>query len=244
MSHQTAFAGEHLQHVALAVLARKAEVHERSGRHRACTFGCDRAVAVEGVVGVDHPSLAVGRDRNAAAHVGNDQVQVFVTLAYLFGMAACDGFLVQGVEDRNAGAFRNTAQAGDVVQLIDHDRVGDVSLHAGGLGDLLGDQPAEVGGVFALGVHQVVLQGCVYFIYARFDRLDQTAATDHGRERLYVEVVLCECFEYHLLAPVELVDDARETSDLLGRMAQGERQRRLLVVIQGDLRRSRARVDC
>ena len=144
VSYQTAFAGEHLQHVALAVLARKAEVHERSGRHRACTFGCDRAVAVEGVVGVDHPSLAVGRDRNAAAHVGNDQVQVFVTLAYLFGMAACDGFLVQGVEDRNAGAFRNTAQAGDVVQLIDHDRVGDVSLHAGSLGDLLGDQAAEM----------------------------------------------------------------------------------------------------
>ena len=50
VSYQTAFAGEHLQHVALAVLARKAEVHERSGRHRACTFGCDRAVAVEGVV--------------------------------------------------------------------------------------------------------------------------------------------------------------------------------------------------
>ena len=71
--------------------------------------------------------------------MGNDQVQVFVTLAYLLGMAACDGFLVQGVEDRNAGAFRNTAQAGDVVQLIDHDRVGDVSLHAGSLGDLLGD---------------------------------------------------------------------------------------------------------
>lgn len=66
----------------------------------------------------------------------------------------------------------------------------------------------------------------VYFIYARFDRLDQTAATDHGREGLHVEVVLCECFEYHLLAPVELVDDARETCDLLGRMAQGERQRR------------------
>ena len=107
-----------------------------------------------------------------------------------------------------------------------------------------GDQAAEIGGVFALGVHQVVLQSCVYFIYARFDRLDQTAATDHGREGLHVEVVLCECFEYHLLAPVELVDDARETCDLLGRMAQGERQRRLLVVIQGDLRRSRARVDC
>ena len=46
VSHQTAFAGEHLQHVALAVLARKAEVHERSGRHRACTFGCDRAVGI------------------------------------------------------------------------------------------------------------------------------------------------------------------------------------------------------
>ena len=105
-------------------------------------------------------------------------------------------------------------------------------------------EAAEIGGVFALGVHQVVLQSCVYFIYARFDRLDQTAATDHGREGLHVEVVLCECFEYHLLAPVELVDDARETCDLLGRMAQGERQRRLLVVIQGDLRRSRARVDC
>ena len=56
------------------------------------------------------------------------------------------------------GAFRNTAQAGDVVQLIDHDRVGDVSLHAGSLGDLLGDQAAEIGGVFALGVHQVVLR--------------------------------------------------------------------------------------
>ena len=122
------------------------------------------------------------------------------------------------------------------IPLRDHDRVGDVSLHAGSLGDLLGDQAAEIGGVFALGVHQVVLQSCVYFIYARFDRLDQTAATDHGREGLHVEVVLCECFEYHLLAPVELVDDVGVVCDLFRRVTQGQIQQRPLLVVEGDLR--------
>ena len=101
------------------------------------------------------------------------------------------------------GAFRNTAQAGDVVRLIDHDRVGDVSLHAGSLGDLLGDQAAEIEACSRWAFTRSFFRACVYFIYARFDRLDQTAATDHGREGLHVEVVLCECFEYHLLAPVE-----------------------------------------
>lgn len=197
--------------------------------------GGEGAVAVQGVVHVHDPALLVGRDRNAAAHVGDDQVRLFVNQSRAVAVQACRGFLVQGVEDRLARAHGHARDAGRVVHLVHHGRIGYVGLHARHVGDLRRQQPSEVAGVLHLGVPQVVPHPRIDLVNPRGDRTDQPAAADDGRELFDVELLLAERREDQAPAPVQLVDDVGKLRDLFGLVAQGHLQQGPFVVVEGDL---------
>jgi len=193
-------------------------------------------VAVEGVVDIDDAALSVRRDRDAAAHVGHDQVRFFVGPAHAAAVQARDGLLVQGMEDRLARAHRHTRDAGCVVHLIDHRGIGYVGFHARHVGDLRREQSPEVAGVLHRGVAQVVAHPGVDLVDSGGDGAYQSSAADHGRQIFQVERLFAQGREDQSPAPVELVDDIGESGDFFGRVAQGQIQQRPLLVVEGDLR--------
>ena len=148
------------------------------------------------------------------------------------------------MEDRAARALGQTADAGHVVHLVHHHRIGDVGLHACHAGDLVGDQTAEVRGMLHLGVDQVFAQGFVHLVGAGRNGFYQAAAADDGRQLADVEVLLFERLEHDFAAPGQLLGDIGEFRDLLGRMAQGQFEQRTLVFVEGHLGRGGTGVDC
>ena len=80
----------------------------------------------------------------ASAHVGHDEADLSVGPAALPAPSLGHGLLVQGVEDRAAGEEPVSRDPGDVPELVDHDRVGDIGCDAEGRGYALGDEGAEV----------------------------------------------------------------------------------------------------
>lgn len=229
VSHHAAFAGQFLHHLLLGVFARKADLHQPFGRQGAGTLGRQRPVAVECVVRVDHPAAAVGADRDAAAHVRDDEVRILITEPRFFAVQTRRGFLVEGMEDRAAGTFRQTADAGHVLHFVHHDGIGDVGLDTRHACDFVGDQTAEVRSVLHLSVDEVVAHGVVHFVNACGDGLDQSAAADDGRQLADVESLFGERFEDDLAAPRQLVGDVGVGCDLLGRMTQREVEQRTFV---------------
>ena len=84
------------------VAPREAEVDERTRRQRTRAFGREGSLAVEGVVDVDAAAVAVRAYGDAAAQMGDYQVQGFVGGAVLAGVTAGYGALVQGVPGADA----------------------------------------------------------------------------------------------------------------------------------------------
>lgn len=209
-------------------------------RQAARPLGCEGAVAVERVVDVDDTSLFVRGDGDAPAQVCDHEVCLFVDDADAVAVQACRGFLVECVEDRPARAVGMAAQACHLLHLVDDHRVGDVGFDARHGGDLGGQQSPEVRGMFHRGVRQVAPHGFVDFVYAGRDGAYEPAASDDGRQLHDVEPVFGQRREDHFPAPAQLVDDVGVTCDLFGRVAQGQIQRRTLLVIEGDLGGSRA----
>jgi len=183
-------------------------------------------------------------DRDAATHVGHDQVRLFVDEARALAVQAGRGLLVEGMENRLARAHRHARDAGHVVHLVHHGRVGDVGLDTGHVGDLCGQQAAEVAGVLHLGVPQVVAHPRIDLVDAGRDRADESSAADDRRKLLDVERFFAQGGEDQTASPVELVDDVGESGEFFGRVTQGQIQQRPLLVIEGDLCGSRAGIYC
>ena len=94
--------------------------------------------------------MFVGTDGDTASEMHTDEVELFVFLAYSSSVLTSNHLLVQGVEDRDTREQRVTRVTCHVFHLVDDDRVGDVSLHAVFLGDVVSDETAEVAGVLAI----------------------------------------------------------------------------------------------
>ena len=99
MGYKARLSGHTLQQLLLGVLTAEAEPYQVGCRQRPGALGRERALAVECVVGIDSTAMVVGSHRDAAAHVTDDEVEVFVPTAYLIGKAAGYGALVKGVPD-------------------------------------------------------------------------------------------------------------------------------------------------
>src|SRR3712207_4667777 len=101
-----------LQKLLLGIFAAETKAYEVGRRQRTGPLGRERTLAVEGVVGVDGSSVVVRGDGNTPAQVADNEVQVFITLAYLHGKSAGNGPLVQGVPYTNTGHDGRSADAG------------------------------------------------------------------------------------------------------------------------------------
>ena len=119
-------------------------------RHGTAALGAEAALAIENVVHIHDLAVVMGTNRDAAAHVDDDEVQILVALAVLLGKAAGNGLLVQRGGRWAAGQLRHTGNARLIGQFINDDGVNDVAGHAQGITDLAGEDTAQVGGVLAL----------------------------------------------------------------------------------------------
>ena len=162
------------------VLAAEAEAHEVGGGERAGTLGREGSFAVEGVVGIDGAAFAVGGDRDAAAEVAHDEVEVFVPTPYAAGIAAGDGALVEGMPDADAVHEGRAAHAGFVFQFVHHAGVGDIGGATCFFGNHIGDDAAEVASVLARGGVSFVAHLFVHEIHAARYGLEQSAAPYDG----------------------------------------------------------------
>ena len=149
MREDTALAGDHFHDFFLSEFTAEAHVHQVASGQAASALGRERAFAVKAVVGIYSATELVGCYRDAATQVGDNQVHVLVALALLLGKAACDGTLVQRVPDADAREAGITADAGDVVQLVGHCRVGDIA-GALAIGNLTCNDATQVGSVLML----------------------------------------------------------------------------------------------
>ena len=154
--------------------------------------------------------------------MGHDQIQVVVLFADTAGISACDGFLVQGVENRNPLEQFMPGDPRDILQFVNHHRIGDISLCPGNHRSNIGrQQSAQIGRMLALrGMDQVVLQRFVYLVNARWNRFDQATPANHCRKRLNIDIRLQKRIDDQLLPESELVRHLFIRLQLLGRMAQ------------------------
>ena len=94
------------------------------------------------------------------------------------------------------------------------------------------------------GIVQVVDHGFVHIIYATLNRSDDASATDNNRQSLYIYAFAGKFFLYQFLTPLKLVEDRGKLREFLRRVYNRLGERRLIVVINGDLCRCRAGIDC
>lgn len=173
----------------------------------------------------------------------HDEVVLLVDQPHAFAVEPHGRLLVEHMENRAARAVGQSAHAGYVVHLVDHHRVGDVGLHAGHGRDVGRQQSAQIRGVLARGVAQVVTHGVVDLVDSGRNGLHEPAAADDHRQFADVKVLFAQRREDDFTAPVELRNDVVEAGNLLGRVAERQLQQRMLVVVEGDLGRGGARVD-
>ena len=162
-------------------------------------------MAVQRVVHVHAAAVAVGADGDAPAQMADDEVEVFVALSPVGGVAAGHGALVQGVPGGDARHQRRAGQAGHVVQFVRHARVGDeraASLDAPGY--VGGDEAAQVAGMGTGGRLRVVQHPVVDFVDSAGDGFEQASAPDDGVEP-QGDALRPQFAEHHVFAEVELV---------------------------------------
>ena len=218
---KAAVAADLLVDLLLGVLTAEAHLDQITDRHGAAALGAEAALAIENVVHIHDLAVVMGADRDTAAHVDDDEVQLVVALAVLLGKAAGNGLLVQRMENRAAGQLRHTGNARLIGQFIDNHRVHDVAGHAQRITDLAGKDAAQIGGMLPLNTGlQVSEQRIADGIGAARNGLEQAAAADNDIQRLGVAVLLLQEVENDLLAEIFLINDAGILGDLLGGVAQ------------------------
>ncbi len=142
-----------------------------------------------------------------------DEVEVFVFLADSLSMLTGNHLLVQGVENRDTREQRVTRVTCHVFHLVHHDRVGDECLHAVFLGDVVGDETAEVAGVLAVCCSlEVTHHWFVHLVDTRCQWVEKTAAAYHSAETVDVNAFVFQLIENHFFTIRELISDLIEFS--------------------------------
>ena len=175
--------------------------------------------------------------------MADDEVQVFVSFAYLVGIAARDGTLVERMPYTDAVHERRPADACQRREFVYHARVGyerAASRYASGY--LVGDEASQVAGVFVDGVAGVVEHALVDLVHAALYRLNQSATPDDGLE-VERDVHAPELVDDELLAKIKLVGHLFVLAQLLCRVAYRSQHQGLGVFVDGYLGRGGTGVD-
>lgn len=160
----------------------------------------------------------------------------------VLGIAAGNGLLVERMPDAVARQQRRTRNLGLGSQLIDHTRVGHETRATDLLGNLVSDDAALVAGVLVEGLALVLDHLIIDTEDTRFDGLGKSATTDDGVE-LHGKTMLLHLCDDQILAHLILVGDTLILLQLLAGVVDGCFKDQVLVVGNGNLRRSRTRID-
>ena len=243
VAYQSSLSGYALEQFLLGELAAEAEAYQVGCRQRTGTLGREGSLAIEGVVGVYGTAFLVGGDRDAATHVADDEVEVFIAAADLLGITAADGALVEGMPDADAVHQGRATDAGKGRQLVYHTRVGDEGTATGYHACyLVGHDAAQVAGVFVDGLTCVVEHLLIDFVHTTRDGLGETATAYHSLEEI-VDVHALELVDDELAAEIILVGDFVKLRQLFHRVANGAQHDGGGVLIHGYLGRGRAGID-
>ena len=243
---QAAAALVQLQELLQRVAAAEAQADQFAGRLAARALRAERTLAVQAVVHVDVAALGVGADRDAAAHVADDQVQVLVERLVLARIAARGGDLVERMADDLAPDRLHARDLHALGGLVHHHRVDDESRLARPLDQLAGDQRAQVRRVIrSVPGQQVVAHPVVHVVGAVRDRPEQATATGHGVQVVHRQPVFGQGAQHQVLAHGVLLDDplAFERMQFGRGVLDLGRERLDIPFVQGDLRAGRAGVD-
>ena len=86
----------------------------------------------------------------SAAHVHNNEIQLFIGLADLLCVSPGHRLLVEGMEHADPGKLGYTRIPGDIHHLVNNGRIHYIGRNTDGIRDLLCKNTSEVGGVLAL----------------------------------------------------------------------------------------------
>ena len=171
--------------------------------------------------------MLVDTHADTAAHVGDDEVEVFVAFAELTGIELGGHFLVEAVPDDAfaRGVEVELGVAGDfgvLGTLVDDAGVGDVgAVKADFLGDGVADEGAEVAGVLALDTGMALLfHEVVDAVAAALAGAGEAAATHDDGNLVGAHAMAFHHVEDGGLAVVELVGDFLEFLDFLDGVRQ------------------------
>ena len=184
----------------------------------------------------------MGSDGYTATEVADDEVEVLIACAMVLGIAAGNGLLVERMPDAVARQQRRTRNLGLGSQLIDHTGVGHETRATDLLGNLVSDDAALVAGVLVEGLALVLDHLIIDTEDTRLDRLGKSATADDGVE-LHGKTMLLHLCDDQILAHLILVGDTLILLQLLAGVVDGCFKDQVLVVGNGNLRRSRTRID-
>ena len=140
---EAAFADQHLLDFGFGEAFVEAKIEQHQRGDVAGSLGGDGACA-EAVVDVDATPFAVGTNGDAAAEVGDDEVELFVITLLSEGEASGDGLLAEGVPQGSLLDIFEAGDARDGGELVDDDRVDDEGGDVVGVSQGLGDGRSEV----------------------------------------------------------------------------------------------------
>ena len=170
-------------------------------------------------------------DGDAASHVGNDEVEIFVAHALNFGMTAGGGALIEGVPDADARHFRTAADVRLGQHLVDDLGIG----HQGHTGRQLRserrrDVATEVTHVLTNGRARVAQHGFVHRIDPGGNGMREATARDDGIE-IEGDAFVGQGAEQGVATHGELRETIGKLCQFVGGVTDGFDEQRALVVI-------------
>ena len=181
--HQSGLTGNARKKFAFAPLAAETQPHQVGGREGTGTFGREGAVAVQPVVDIDALAVTMRPDGDAATHVGDDEVEVFVAHPLNFGMTAGGGALIEGVPDADARHFGTAAEVSLGQHLVDDLGIGHQGRASRQLrSERRRDVATEVTRVLTNGRARVAQHGFVHCIDPGGNGMREATARDDGIE--------------------------------------------------------------
>ena len=170
-------------------------------------------------------------DGDAAPHVGNDEVEIFVMHALNFGVTAGGGALIEGVPDADARHFGTAAEVSLGQHLVDDLGIG----HQGGASRQLRSErrrnvATEVTHVLTNGRARVAQHGFVHRIDPGGNGMREATARDDGIE-IEGDAFVGQGAEQGVATHGELRETVGKLCQFFGGVTNGFDEQRALVVI-------------
>ena len=213
--------------------------------HGANARGRKRPLAAARVVAVDHASVPVRSDGDAAVDMADDQVAVLVALAHRPRVAARRLLEVERMGDRRAVDAARAGHARQVAQLVDDGRIHHQHQAAVFLVQRFGHLHAEHRRVIqpAARLPRVADERVVNRIDAALDGAASAAAADNRVDAVQINPMLPEKPVDDVHPVIELVVDRRKGQQHGGIVERILREQTGVVFKHGQLGRGRTRID-